>query len=76
MVEKSNVKNCRFRFCKITLELELEERTSEYLKQQKTIRDIEFEAEQEQIKERTQIENGLHKELLAEIANVQNKIAR
>jgi hypothetical protein len=58
------------------LELELEERTSEYLKQQKTLRDIEYEAEQEQIKERTQIENNLHKELLTEIANVQNKIAR
>ncbi|MDQ0109627.1 F0F1-type ATP synthase membrane subunit b/b' [Chitinophaga terrae (ex Kim and Jung 2007)] len=58
------------------LELELEERTSEYLKQQKTLRDIEYEAEQEQTKERTQIENGLHKELLTEIANVQNKIAR
>ncbi len=58
------------------LELELEERTSEYLKQQKTLRDIENEAEQEQTKERTQIENNLHKELLTEIANVQNKIAR
>jgi len=58
------------------LELELEERTSEYLKQQKILRDIEYEADQEQTKERTQIENGLHKELLTEIANVQNKIAR
>lgn len=58
------------------LELELEERTSEYLKQQKILRDIEYEAEQEQTKERTKIENGLHKELLTEIANVQNKIAR
>lgn len=58
------------------LELELEERTSEYLKQQKSLRDIEYEAEQEQTKERTQIESGLHKELLIEIANVQNKIAR
>lgn len=58
------------------LELELEERTSEYLKQQKILRDIEYEAEQEQTKERAKIENGLHKELLTEIANVQNKIAR
>jgi hypothetical protein len=58
------------------LELELQERTSEYLKQQKTLRDIEYEAEEEQLKERTQIENNLHKELLTEIANVQNKVAR
>lgn len=58
------------------IELELDERTSVYLKQQKTLRDIEYEAEQEQVKERTQIENNLHKELLTEISNVQNKIAR
>jgi|SRR5690554_880167 len=58
------------------LELELEERTSQYLRQQKTLRDIEYEAEREQTKERSQIENNLHKELLTEIANVQNKIAR
>ena len=58
------------------LELELEQRTSEYLKQQKALRDIEYEAEREQTKERTQIENNLHKELLTEIANVQNKVAR
>jgi hypothetical protein len=57
------------------LELELNERTSEYLKQQKTIRDIEYIAEQEQTKERTQIENNLHKELLIEIATVQNQVA-
>lgn len=57
-------------------ELELEQRTSEYLKQQKALRDIEYEAEREQTKERTQIENNLHKELLTEIANVQNKVAR
>lgn len=58
------------------LELELEQRTSEYLKQQKELREIEFEAEKEQTLERTQIENKLHKELLTEIAFVQNKIAR
>lgn len=58
------------------LELELEQRTSEYLKQQKGLRDIEYEAEKEQTLERTQIENKLHKELLTEIAFVQNKIAR
>jgi hypothetical protein len=58
------------------LELELEQRTSEYLKQQKELRDIEYEAEKEQTFERTQIENKLHKELLTEIAFVQNKIAR
>jgi hypothetical protein len=58
------------------LELELEQRTSEYLKQQKALRDIEYEAEKEQTLERTQIENKLHKELLTEIAFVQNKIAR
>jgi len=58
------------------IELELEEKISEYLKQQKILRDIEHEAEKEQIKERIQIENSLHKELLTEIANVQNKIAK
>jgi hypothetical protein len=58
------------------LELELDQRTSEYLKQQKELRDIECEAEKEQTLERTQIENKLHKELLTEIAFVQNKIAR
>ncbi|MBS7122659.1 MAG: DUF4407 domain-containing protein [Dysgonomonas sp.] len=58
------------------LELELEERTSEYLKQQKALRDIEYRAEQDQTKERTEIENSLHKELLNEIATAQNKIAR
>jgi hypothetical protein len=57
-------------------EVELVERTSEYLKQQQTIRTIEYEAEQQQTKERTQIENNLHKELLTEIANVQNNVAR
>jgi hypothetical protein len=58
------------------LELELEQRTLGYLKQQKELRDIEYEAEKEQTLERTQIENKLHKELLTEIAFVQNKIAR
>jgi hypothetical protein len=58
------------------LELELEQRTSEYLKQQKELRDIEYEAEKEQTFERTQIENKLHKELLTEIAFVQNMVAR
>lgn len=58
------------------IELELDERTTEYLKQQKALRDIEYEAEREQTKERTQIENNLHKELLTEIAYVQNKVAR
>jgi hypothetical protein len=58
------------------IELELEQRTSEYLKQQKDLRDIEYEAEKEQTLERTQIENKLHKELLTEIAFAQNKIAR
>lgn len=58
------------------LELELNERTSEYLNQQKRLRDIEDEAEQKQIKERTKIENNLHKELLTEIAKVQNEVAR
>lgn len=57
-------------------ELELEQRTSEYLKQQKELRDIEYKAEKEQTLERTQIENNLHRELLSEIAVVQNKIAR
>ena len=58
------------------LELELNQKTTEYLQQQKSLRDIEYEAEREQTKERSQIENNLHKELLTEIANVQNKIAR
>jgi hypothetical protein len=58
------------------LELELEHKTSEYLKQQKELRAIEYEAEKEQTLERTQIENKLHKELLTEIAIAQNKIAR
>lgn len=58
------------------IELDLYERTSEYIKQQKILRDIEYEAEQEQTRLRTQIENKLHKELLTEIAIAQNKIAR
>lgn len=58
------------------IELELDERTSEYLKSQQIIRSIEYEAEQKQIKDRVHIENKLHKELLTEIANVQNKVAR
>lgn len=58
------------------LELELNQKTTEYLQQQKSLRDIEYEAEREQTKERSQIENNLHKELLTEIANIQNKIAR
>jgi hypothetical protein len=58
------------------LELELNERTSSYLKQQQILRGIEYEAEQEQTKDRTQIENNLHKEVLFEIASAQNKIAR
>lgn len=58
------------------IELELDDRTAEFLKQQKVVREIEFEAEQEQTKTRTQIENNLHKELLIEISNVQNKVAR
>lgn len=58
------------------LELELDERTSGYLAQQKILRDLEYKAEQEQTMVRTTIENKLHNELLTEIATVQDKVAR
>ena len=58
------------------LEFELEERTNTYLKQKTILRDMEYAAEQEQLMERTKIENNLHKTLLEEIADVQNQIAR
>jgi hypothetical protein len=58
------------------LELEFEQRTSSYLNQQQVLRDIEYEAEKEQVKMRAKIENNLHTEILTEIALVQNKIAR
>jgi len=58
------------------LKLELEERTSDYLKQQQALRKIEFESEQDQIKERVQIESKLHKELLIAIAQAQNSVAK
>lgn len=58
------------------LELELDQRTSEYLLQQQKLREIEFEAEQKQLKDRVKIENELHKELITEIASVQNEVAR
>ena len=40
------------------------------------LREIEFEAEQKQLKDRVKIENELHKELITEIASVQNEVAR
>jgi len=58
------------------LKFELEQRTNAYLQQQEAIWAIEDEAEQEQTKVRTQIENELHKALLTEIADVQSKIAK
>ena len=58
------------------LELELDEKTSEYLLHQQKLREIEFEAEQKQLKDRVKIENELHKELITEIASVQNEVAR
>lgn len=58
------------------LELDLDEKTSEYLLNQQKLREIEFEAEQKQLKDRVKIENELHKELITEIASVQNEVAR
>lgn len=58
------------------LELELDEKAEDFLKQQKKLRDLENKSELEQLKERVTIENELHKELLTEIANVQNQVAR
>ena len=58
------------------LEMELDEKTSEYLLHQQKLREIEFEAEQKQLKDRVKIENELHKELITEIASVQNEVAR
>ena len=58
------------------LEMELDEKTSEYLLHQQKLREIEFEAEQKQLKDRVKIENELHKELTTEIASVQNEVAR
>lgn len=43
---------------------------------QQKLREIEFEAEQKQLKDRVKIENDLHKELITEIASVQNEVAR
>jgi hypothetical protein len=57
-------------------EKELDEKTETYLKQRAQVLQIECEAEQEQLKNRLQIENKLHKELLTEIAIVQNEVAR
>lgn len=57
------------------LELELEEKTSEYLIHQQKLRGIEYEAEQKQLKDRVKIENELHKGLITEIAAVQNEVA-
>lgn len=58
------------------LELELDERTSEYLLHQQKLREIEFDSEQKQLKDRVKIENELHRELITEIASVQNEVAR
>lgn len=58
------------------LELELEQRTEKHLENQKILREIEDIAEQEQLKERTKIENQLHKELLTEIAKAQDEVAK
>lgn len=55
---------------------DLEQKTSKYLEQQQRLREIENLAEQEQIKERTKIENDLHKGLLTEIAKAQDEVAR
>ena len=55
---------------------DLEQKTSKYLEQQQILREIEDLAEQEQIKERTKIENDLHKGLLTEIAKAQDEVAR
>jgi hypothetical protein len=58
------------------IELELNDKTIEYLLHQKNLRDIEYQAEQKQLKDRVNIENELHKELITEIASVQNEVAR
>ncbi len=58
------------------LEIELEQKTSGYLEQQKLLRELEYSAEEEQLRDRTKIENKLHKELLTEIATVQDQVAR
>lgn len=55
---------------------DLEQKTAKYLEQQQLLREIEDLAEQEQIKERTKIENDLHKGLLTEIAKAQDEVAR
>jgi hypothetical protein len=57
-------------------ENELDEKTEAHLKHRAQVLQIECEAEQEQLKNRVEIENKLHKELLTEIAIVQNEVAR
>jgi len=57
-------------------EHELEQRSVEYLIQQKALREIEYEGQQKQTKERIKIEGNLHRELINEIAEAQNQVAR
>ncbi len=58
------------------LRFALEQKMEEYLENQRRIRTIEYEAQQRQVKERTDIENQLKKDILKDIALVQNDIAK
>lgn len=58
------------------LEKDLYLRTEDYLKQQSKIREVENKYEIEQVENRNIIENQLHKELLVEISQAQNLVAK
>jgi hypothetical protein len=58
------------------IEEDLERRKEDYLLHQKSIREIENSAHQEQIIEKNKIENELHSNMLKEISSAQNDVAK
>lgn len=58
------------------IEQDLEKRTEDYINQQKTIRELDNMAQQEQIIAKNKIENELHANILTEIASAQNDVAK
>jgi hypothetical protein len=58
------------------IEEDLEKRTEDYINQQKAIREVENNAQKEQIIAQNKIENELHASILTEIASAQNDVAK
>jgi hypothetical protein len=58
------------------IEEDLEKRTEDHIKQQKVIRELENNAQREQIIAQNKIENELHAGILTEIASAQNDLAK